>query len=266
MSAPGGVRTRVPGGVGESVRRPDGVPKVTGEFAYGSDLWDERMLIGATLRSPHPFATIRSIDVAGALALPGVHAVLRADDVPGDPNYGLEFRDQPVLASDVVRYEGEPIAIVAAESPELAARALGLIQVDYEVREPLTDMERALAPDAPMLHRWGNVVRHLRIEHGDPDVDADVWVEGYYETGMQDQAPLGPEAGLAVPAGDGGVDLYVDDAVAARGPAADRSVPPAPRGQGPAPPGRRRRGLRRRARTSTCRSTRACSRCAPAAP
>ncbi|HEY8019043.1 MAG TPA: molybdopterin cofactor-binding domain-containing protein, partial [Actinomycetota bacterium] len=209
MSAPGGVRTRIPGGVGESVRRPDGVPKVTGAFAYGSDLWDERMLIGATLRSPHPFATIRSIDVAGALSLPGVHAVLGAEDVPGDPNYGLEFRDQPVLASDVVRYAGEPVAIVAAESPELAARALGLIQVDYEVREPLTDMERALAPDATLLHRWGNVVRHLRIEHGDPDVDADVWVEGYYETASQDQAPLGPEGGLAVPAGDGGIDLYV---------------------------------------------------------
>jgi xanthine dehydrogenase D subunit len=209
MSAPGGLRTRVPGGVGESVRRPDGIPKVTGAFAYGSDLWDERMLIGATLRSPHPYATIRSVDVSGALALPGVHAALGAEDVPGDPNYGLEFRDQPVLASDVVRYAGEPVAIVAAESPELAARALDLIEVDYEVLEPLIDMERALAPDAPKLHRWGNVVRHLRIEHGDPEAGADVWVEGYYETAWQDQAPLGPEGGLAVPAEDGGVDLVV---------------------------------------------------------
>jgi len=209
MSAPGGLRTRLPGGVGESVRRPDGVPKVRGAFAYGSDLWDERMLIGATLRSPHPFATIRSIDVSGALALPGVHAVLGAEDVPGAPNYGLEFKDQPVLAADLVRYAGEPVAIVAAGSPELAARALGLIEVDYEVHEPLTDMERALAPDAPRLHRWGNVVRHVHIEHGDPGVDADVWVEGYYETAWQDQAPLGPEGGLAVPADDGGIDLYV---------------------------------------------------------
>jgi xanthine dehydrogenase D subunit len=182
---------------------------VTGAFAFGSDLWDERMLIGATLRSPHPFATIRSIDVSGASTLPGVHAVLVADDVPGDPNYGLEFRDQPVLASDVVRYAGEPVAIVAAESPELAARAVELIQVDYEVHEPLTDMERALSPDAPQLHGWGNVVRHLRIEHGDPEVDADLWVDGYYETAWQDQAPLGPEGGLAVPADDGGVELYV---------------------------------------------------------
>ncbi len=97
-----------------------------------------------------------------------MHAVLLAADVPGDPNYGLEFRDQPVLAADVVRFAGEPVAIVAAESPELAARALELIEVDYEVREPITDMERALAPDAPKLHGWGNVVRHLRIEQAIP--------------------------------------------------------------------------------------------------
>ncbi|HET6712529.1 MAG TPA: xanthine dehydrogenase subunit D [Actinomycetota bacterium] len=209
MSAPRSVRTRMRGGVGESARRPDGIPKVKGAFAYGSDLWDERMLIGATLRSPHPFATIRAIDASGALALQGVHAVLLAEDVPGDPNYGLEFRDQPVLAADVVRYAGEPVAIVAAESPELAARAVELIDVDYDLREPLTDMEHALAPDAPRLHGWGNVVRHLRIEHGDPEVDADVWIDGYYETAWQDQAPLGPEGGLAVPAEDGGIELFV---------------------------------------------------------
>ncbi|HEX6843548.1 MAG TPA: xanthine dehydrogenase subunit D [Actinomycetota bacterium] len=209
MSAAGGLRTRVPGGIGESVVRPDAVPKVAGRFAYGSDLWDDRMLVGATLRSPHPYAAIRAIDTAGASALPGVRAVLLAEDVPGTQTYGLEFRDQPVLASDVVRYAGEPVAIVAAESPEVAARAVELIEVDYEVREPIIDMERALAPDAPQLHGWGNVVRHLRIEHGDPDADAEIWVDGYYETAWQDQAALGPEGGLAVPADDGSVDLYV---------------------------------------------------------
>ena len=198
-----------PGGVGETVRRVDGVPKVTGAFAYGSDLWHERMLGGATLRSPHPHAAIRSIEPGGALAQPGVHAVLLAEDVPGNTNYGLEFADQPVLAGDVVRYAGQPVAIVAAETPELAARALERIDVDYEVLEPVIDMERALAPDAPKLHEWGNVLRHVRIEHGDPDAEAEVWVEGYYETGMQDQAALGPEAGLAIPAEDGGVDLFV---------------------------------------------------------
>ncbi|MGE5461447.1 MAG: xanthine dehydrogenase subunit D, partial [Solirubrobacterales bacterium] len=203
------VGERLRGGVGESVRRVDGVPKVKGAFAYGSDLWHEDMLWGATLRSPHPHARIRSIGIAAAVASPGVQAVLTADDIPGKKTYGLEFADQPVLAWDQVRYAGEPIAIVAAETPELARRALERIEVDYEVLPAVTDMERALDADAPRLHEWGNVLRHVVVEHGDPHAEADVWVEGYYETGMQDQAPLGPEAGLAIPAPDGGVDLVV---------------------------------------------------------
>jgi len=196
-------------GVGESVRRIDGVPKVKGSFAYGSDLWHEDMLWGHTLRSPHAHARIRSIDVAEAVASPGVHAVLLAGDVPGKKTYGLEFADQPVLAWDRARYQGEPLAIVAAEDPELARRAVARIAVDYEVLPAVTDMEAALEPGAPHVQELGNVLRHVRIVHGDPDAEAVVWVEGYYETGMQDQAPLGPEAGLAIPAEDGGVDLHV---------------------------------------------------------
>ena len=200
---------RLRGGVGESVRRVDGVPKVKGEFAYGGDLWHDDMLFGHTLRSPYPRARIRSIDVSQALGGPGVHALLLADDVPGRRTYGLEFADQPVLAWDEVLYVGQPVAVVAAETPELARRAVGRIAVDYEVLPPVTDMEEALSPDAPKLREWGNVLRHVRIVHGDPDAEADVWVEGYYETGMQDQAALGLEAGLAIPAEDGGVDLFV---------------------------------------------------------
>src|SRR3989442_207095 len=93
--------------------------------------------------------------------------------------------------------------------PELARQAAKKIVVDYQVLAPVTDMEGALKPDAPRLHPQGNVVRQLRVIHGNPDAQADVWVEGTYETGMQDQAPLGPEAGLAVPAEDGGVDLFI---------------------------------------------------------
>jgi xanthine dehydrogenase D subunit len=195
--------------VGESVRRVDGVSKVKGEFAYGGDLWHDDMLFGHTLRSPHPRARIRSIAVSQALGGPGVHALLLADDIPGRRTYGLEFADQPVLAWDEVLYVGQPVAVVAAETPELARRAVGRIAVDYEVLPPVTDMEEALSPDAPKLREWGNVLRHVHIVHGDPDAEADVWVEGYYETGMQDQAALGLEAGLAVPAEDGGVDLFV---------------------------------------------------------
>ncbi len=200
---------RLQRGVGRSVRRIDGIPKVQGSFQFGSDLWAEGMLWGCTVRSPHPHARIRSIDVSGAVASPGVHAVLTADDIPGRRTYGLEFADQPVLAWDRVRYEGEPVALVAAEHPELARRAARRIEVEYEPLPVVDDMEAALRPDAPQLHEHGNVLRHVHIEHGDPDAEADVWVDGYYETGMQDQAALGPEAGLAVPAEDGGVDIYV---------------------------------------------------------
>jgi xanthine dehydrogenase D subunit len=196
-------------GVGESVRRIDGVPKVKGSFAYGSDLWAEGMLWGATVRSPHPFARVRGIDISTALAGSGVHAILTHEDIPGKKTFGLEFSDQPVLAFDLVRYIGQPVAVVAAETPELARRAAHRVEVDYEVLEPVLDMERALDPGAPPIHEFGNVLRHVSIVHGDPDAEADVWVEGYYETARQDQAALGPEAGLAIPAEDGGVDLFV---------------------------------------------------------
>jgi CO/xanthine dehydrogenase Mo-binding subunit len=206
MKVGAGVR----GGVGESVRRVDGIPKVKGEFEYASDLFRNGMLWGATLRSPHPHARITSIDVRPGRESPGVRAVLVAADVPGKKTFGLDVQDQPVLAADVVRYSGEPVALVAADDLELARQAAARIVVEYDPLPVVSDMERALDPDAPRLHGQGsNVIRTLAILHGNPDAEADVWVDGFYETGMQDQAPLGPEAGLAVPAEDGGVDLYV---------------------------------------------------------
>jgi len=203
------VAERTRGGVGENVRRVDGIPKVQGQFLYGSDLWAEDMLWGHTVRSPHPHARIRAVDISQALSSTGVHAVLLASDVPGRKTYGVEIPDQPVLASDRVRYQGEPVAIVAANDLELARRAADKVTVDYEFLPAVTDMEQALRGDAPKVHDFGNVLRHVRIVHGDPHARADVWVEGYYETGMQDQAMLGPESGLAIPADDGGIDLYV---------------------------------------------------------
>ncbi|WP_027946327.1 xanthine dehydrogenase subunit D [Amycolatopsis taiwanensis] len=200
-------------GVGTSAHRPDGSVKVRGEFAYSSDLWHEDMLWGATLRSPHPHARIKGIDITQALAVQGVHAVLTHEDVPGTNRYGLERPDQPVLAEGIVRYQGEPVALVAADHPETAQRAMKRIAVDYEVLDPVTDAERAVAGEAPRLHPGGNVVRHVPIRSGlftsGTDVSAEVVVSGCYEVGMQDQAFLGPESGLAAPAEDGGVDLYV---------------------------------------------------------
>jgi len=202
--------TAGPARIGVDAPRPDGVPKVTGDFAFSSDLWHADMLWGGTLRSPHPSARIRSIDVAPALALAGVHAVLTHEDVPGSPTYGLEHRDQPVLAADVVRYQGEPVAVVAADHPDVVRRALEAILVDYEPTEPLVDP--ALAEAAPPIHPDGNVIRRIHLRHGDQsaaDRPGLVSVEGTYEVGMQDQAFLGPESGMAVPDGGGGVDLHV---------------------------------------------------------
>ncbi len=209
-----GLRERVRGGVGENVPRIDGIPKVSGTFAYASDLHIDGMLWGVTFRSPHPHAAIRGIDISGALASPGVRAVLLADDIPGKNRFGLNFDDQPVLVDAVVRYSGEPVAVVAAETPDMARRAVSRIVAGFEPLPVLADMEDALRPDSPRLHEFGNVLRHVHLRRGDPDGAAVAeavheWVEGYYETAMQDQAPLGPEAGLAVPAEDGGIDLYV---------------------------------------------------------
>jgi CO/xanthine dehydrogenase Mo-binding subunit len=208
------------GRVGESVARVDAVPKVTGEFAYSSDLQAAGMLWGHTVRSPHAHARIVAVDISEAVSMPGVHAVLTHEDVPGLKNYGLEFLDQPVLAVDRVRYFGEPVALVAAEHPEQARRAAERIRVEYEPLEPILDPERAteqepLHPDRPtMSHGYRddprpNIVRSLVIRHGDSDAVAEVTVSGVYEVGIQDQAFLGPESGLAVPDGEGGVDIYV---------------------------------------------------------
>ena len=189
--------------------RPDAWLKASGDFPFSSDLQVEGMLWGATVRSPHPYARILSIDTSEALAAPGVRSVLTHENVPGRKVYGLEIPDQPVLAFDFVRYWGEAVALVAADHPEQARRAAQKVKVAYEVLAPLTDPEQALLPSSPRLHPNGNVTRHLKILHGNQNAHAEVVVTGSYEIGMQDQAPLGPESGLAIPDGDGGVDLYV---------------------------------------------------------
>ncbi|MGR3933878.1 xanthine dehydrogenase subunit D [Streptomyces sp. BRA346] len=215
--------SRGKGHIGESTLRPDGTLKVTGEFAYSSDLWHEDVLWGFTLRSPHAHAEIRSIDISGALTLPGVHAVMTHDDLPAATHYGLEIHDQPVLAKDRVRYHGEAVAIVAADHPETARRAAARIKVEYAELPLVVDEATATAPGAPLLHPGRtdhhaahaphpNVVHRQPVRRGDvaaAKARADVVVRRDYEVGMQDQAFLGPESGLAVPAEDGGIDLYI---------------------------------------------------------
>ena len=191
-----------------------------------------------------------------ALTMPGVHAVLTHADIPGEKRYGLEFRDQPVLAIDRVRYFGEPVALVAADHPEQARRAAerdpGRVRAarardrhgarDRAARAPPgpADAGPRLPPDDRP-----NVVRSIVIRHGDPDAEGEVSVEGVYETGIQDQAFLGPESGLAIPDGEGGIDIYV----ATQWLHVDRrQIAPClglAAGAGARPPGRRRRRVRR---------------------
>ncbi|MEV5568888.1 xanthine dehydrogenase subunit D [Spirillospora sp. NPDC052269] len=214
VKAPGHVAAHGQGGVGDSPVRPDGTLKVAGEFAFASDLWIDGMLWGATLRSPHPRARIVSLDIGPALALPGVRAVLTHEDVPGSKFYGIDnAEDQPVLAIDQVRHEGEPIALVAADHPETARRALKAIAIEFEVLEPITDARAVIAdPENLKVQPLGGITRHQPVRVGDVDAaraQAEVVVSGDYEVGIQDQAFLGPESGLAMPSEDGGLDLYV---------------------------------------------------------
>jgi xanthine dehydrogenase D subunit len=193
-------------GLGTSLTPTDARAKTEGTFPYAADLWAEGLLWAAILRSPHAHARIRSIDTSAAAAMPGVRAVVTHADVPGDTAYGRTVADRPVFAADLVRHHGEAIAAVAADHPDTARLAAAAIIVDYEVLDPVTDPEQAFS--APPLHPDGNLIRHIPLRYGDPDATGEVIVEGLYRIGRQDPAPIGAEAGLAVPRPDGGVEIY----------------------------------------------------------
>jgi CO/xanthine dehydrogenase Mo-binding subunit len=185
-------------GIGTSSRRPDSDAKVRGEFEYAPDLSKDDMLWGATLRSPHALARIRRVNLNPAKAMSGVHAVLGAWDVPMNL-CGAVNHDTPILADDWVRYVGEPVAVVAAETPALARRAAAAIAVEYEPETPVTDALEAL--------RAGKVFRRVAFTCGDPSVVGEVQVEGEYITPRQDHSFLAPDAGIARIDGNGGVVL-----------------------------------------------------------
>lgn len=208
--SPVGTDRTAPGRIGDSPIRPDGIVKAQGTFAFSSDVPIDGALWGATLRSPHPYARIVSVDLGPAWRIDGVAAIVTAQDVPGSATYGLIASDQPVFASEFVRYVGEPIAAVAADHPETCRRALDSIVVTWEVLEPLLDAEAAIDGSGAPIHPDGNVLRQQRIRRGDVDATGPVVVEGTYQLGMQDQAFLGLEAAVAVPdPGARGVQLHV---------------------------------------------------------
>ncbi|WP_433340801.1 xanthine dehydrogenase family protein molybdopterin-binding subunit [Streptomyces sp. CA-253872] len=193
---------RAPFGLGTSLPPAELRTKTEGTFPYAADLWAEGLLWAAVLRSPHAHARIVSIDTSEALRMPGVRAVLTYEDLPPH-SFGGE---RPVFASEVVRHHGEALAAVAADHPDTARMAAAAVQVTYETLDPVTDPEESF--EAAPLHPDGNLVRHIPLRSGDPDAVGEIVVDGLYRIGRQDPAPIGAEAGLAVPRPDGGVELY----------------------------------------------------------
>jgi CO/xanthine dehydrogenase Mo-binding subunit len=199
--------------IGARTRRLDAPAKVTGAIKYAADMWMPNMLHMQVLRSPHPHARIKRLDVSRAKALRGVEAVVTCDDVPGKDNYGVFIEDQPTLARGVVRYVGEAVAAVAAETVDIARAALNLIEVEYEPLPGLFDPEEAMKPQAIQLHAHapGNICKHTKIRKGDFEAglkEADVVVEETYQTAPIEHAYLEPEAGLAYVEPDGCVTVH----------------------------------------------------------
>ena len=191
---------------GCSTPRPDARSKVTGEEKYAADLYPEGLLRAGAKRADVPHGIIRSVSVSEAEALPGVFRVLTRKDVPGTNRQGIVHKDQPVLAGNMVRHRGEPVALVLAESREILARALALIRVDIEPLPAVFDPEEAMKPGAPRLHDGGNVLLAAEIRCGkgeDAFGECDVVVEGTYEVPSQEHAFLETQNGIARCEADG---------------------------------------------------------------
>jgi len=196
--------------VGRSIPRHDARDKVQAATFYAADWQMPGMLHGGVLRAVHPSARIRRLDTSRAAVLPGVAAVLTAQDVahntlwtdvPGQTSRVGPLRARlQVLADGVVRYLGEPLAVAAAETPDALARALEAIEVEYEPLPGVFDPEDALRSGAPPVHEEGNLLARWQARAGDPDralAAADVVIDGQYRCQFIDHAYLEPEAGVA---------------------------------------------------------------------
>ncbi len=200
------------GPVGQSVPRADGREKVRGEPIYYGDMKLPDMLHGRVLRSRYPHARILSIDTSRARALEGVAAVALASDIPGVKALG-RMKDQSILCEDKVKYVGDAVALVAAATPEIAARALELIDVQYEELPAVLDPKEAMRPDAPRVHDGlDNVLRHFKLRKGDVDAafaGCDVIVEDTYVTPAIEHAYMEVEGAVASVHADGTITVWV---------------------------------------------------------
>ncbi len=192
--------------VGRSVPVRDAEARVRGTIPYLADLRLPGMLVAKIVRSPFPHARIRHLDPRPAMGIPGVVAVLTAHDFdrPGAPRlfYGVDRKDQPIVARDRVRYMGEPVAAIAAETPEAAEEAARAIEVEYEEQPAVFDPVEAMQPGAPLVHEDcpNNIFLHTRLRHGDLEAGfaaADLIVEETYTTPPASHAALEPHGVIA---------------------------------------------------------------------
>ena len=189
--------------VGKNIFKVDAQEKVTGKAIYPDDIYFDDMLHLKIKRATHPHAYLRRIDTSKAEKLPGVVKIITAADIPKVKNFGLIIKDQPVLIGigQKMRYMGDALAIVIAESKEAASRAIGLIEVELEELEVISDPLRAMQDDAPLIHKDSNILATHYLEKGDIKKglkEADVIVENEYKTSFLDQVPLQVEAGIGI--------------------------------------------------------------------
>ncbi|MCJ7724712.1 MAG: molybdopterin-dependent oxidoreductase [Anaerolineales bacterium] len=200
--------------IGHTHIRPDAVGKVSGYAKYTDDFVFDGMLYASVRRAGIPHAILRKLDVEKARALSGVSAVLTAEDIPGEKNHGLVIYDWPVMVGigDRIRYVGDAVAILAAKTQEIAAEAVKLIDVEYDELPVVNDPIQARRPDAPILHKNGNLLKHIKVRKGDISrgfTKADVILEHKFHTPAMDHAFLEPECSIAVPTPDGRMEIYV---------------------------------------------------------
>jgi CO/xanthine dehydrogenase Mo-binding subunit len=195
-----------PSVVDQSIVRTDALNKVTGRLNFAADYPQQGFLHGKILRSPHPHALIKSINTEMAKELPGVAAVLTAGDVPGRNGFGAIIPDQPVICGDKVRFVGDAVALVAAETEKTAEQALELIQVEYDLLPPVFDPREAIKENAPRIHEKGNLLSYNKLRKGDVEKgfqQADLTLERTYQVPFLDHAYIEPDICMAVPQADG---------------------------------------------------------------
>jgi CO/xanthine dehydrogenase Mo-binding subunit/aerobic-type carbon monoxide dehydrogenase small subunit (CoxS/CutS family) len=200
--------------VGRSHLRPEAIEKVTGDAMYTDDLVFDGMLFAKTRRAMIPHGFLTKLDISKAKAFPGVVAVLTADDIPAERNHGLVIFDWPVMVGlgERVRYVGDALAIVAAETQEIAEQAAALIEAEFDLQPVITNPVQARQEGVPQLHEKGNLLKHIKVRKGDMEqgfADSDVILEHTFHTPPYDHAFIEPECSIAVPLADGRMEIYV---------------------------------------------------------